>query len=232
MAKLVSSKAASLKNEYPVLTRQEMMALLKTNQLTMTTAEFNEAIRFLDETGILRHFDEASNQLKDLYFIDPGWLCRMLAQVVTVKQINPYIDTSGVMQKKYLKLLFTGKCGDAEQPYIFPPNKIPQFLKLLEKFEIALPQNENELLIPCRLPISRPGLIIPNCKSIKRIYRMFFIPIGLWSRLITRIIAFSKQKNYYVIKQSHQPGMLSARDLCILVRGEIFPFETRTQERR
>lgn len=194
LAKLVSNKAASLKNEYPVLTRKEMLALLKHNQLNMTSAEFNQAIRFFNEMGVLRHFDEASNQLKDLYFIDPAWLCRMLAQVATVEEINPYINKSGIMKKEDLKLLLTGKCADSEKTYIFPPSKIPQFLKLLEKFEIALPQNEEELLIPFRLPISHPDVSVPNCNSIKRIYRMFFIPIGLWSRLITRILAFSKKK--------------------------------------
>lgn len=56
--------------------------------------------------GVLRHFDEASNQLKDLYFIDPAWLCHMLAQVATVEEINPYISKSGVSIKHMYNRLF------------------------------------------------------------------------------------------------------------------------------
>ena len=34
------------------------------------------------------HYDDAT--LKDLYFLDPQWLCDMLAHVVTVREINPF----------------------------------------------------------------------------------------------------------------------------------------------
>ena len=50
-----------------------------------------QAIIFLHEFGILLHYEDTALQLKDLYFIDPGWLCRMMAQVITVRQINPFI---------------------------------------------------------------------------------------------------------------------------------------------
>lgn len=36
----------------------------------------------------------------------------------------------------------------------------------LFRFEIALPQNEEELLIPFRLPISHPDVSIPNCEFV------------------------------------------------------------------
>ena len=39
--------------------------------------------------GILLHFDGAA--LEDLYFIDPQWLCDMLARVVTIRDVNPFI---------------------------------------------------------------------------------------------------------------------------------------------
>ena len=39
-------------------------------------------------TGVVLHYDDAT--LKDLYFLDPQWLCDMLAHVVTVREINPF----------------------------------------------------------------------------------------------------------------------------------------------
>ena len=57
---------------------------------------FLQAVRFLHESGVLLHYDDSSLHLKDYYFIDPGWLCRMMAQVITVRQINPFINQDGV----------------------------------------------------------------------------------------------------------------------------------------
>ena len=38
---------------------------------------------------MLLHYDDPS--LRDLYFLDPQWLCDMLAHIVTVKQVHSYI---------------------------------------------------------------------------------------------------------------------------------------------
>lgn len=38
--------------------------------------------------GILLHYDEG--QLSDLYFVDPQWLCSMLAKVITVPEVHSY----------------------------------------------------------------------------------------------------------------------------------------------
>lgn len=34
------------------------------------------------------HYEDST--LKDLYFLDPQWLCDMLAHVVTIREINPF----------------------------------------------------------------------------------------------------------------------------------------------
>jgi len=36
--------------------------------------------------GILLHYDEG--RLSDLYFVDPQWLCSMLAKVIAVPEVN------------------------------------------------------------------------------------------------------------------------------------------------
>ena len=38
--------------------------------------------------GILLHYDDPA--LSDVYFVDPQWLCSMLACVVTIHQKNPF----------------------------------------------------------------------------------------------------------------------------------------------
>lgn len=35
------------------------------------------------------HFEDPL--LNDFYFVDPQWLCDMLAHIVTVREINPFV---------------------------------------------------------------------------------------------------------------------------------------------
>uniref|UniRef100_A0A182VV89 non-specific serine/threonine protein kinase n=1 Tax=Anopheles minimus TaxID=112268 RepID=A0A182VV89_9DIPT len=92
-------------------------------------SELNQATMFLHDNGVLLHYDDAT--LRDLYFLDPQWLCDMLAHVVTVREINPFART-GVM-----------KMDDLQHVYI---------VSLLNKFEVALSWDARTLLIPSLLP--------------------------------------------------------------------------------
>ena len=52
-------------------------------------ADVEQATSFLHDSGIILHFKD-SNLLNDLYFINPQWLCSMLAKLITVREYNPY----------------------------------------------------------------------------------------------------------------------------------------------
>lgn len=43
--------------------------------------ELNQATSFLHDNGVLLHYEDST--LKDLYFLDPQWLCDLLAHVVS-----------------------------------------------------------------------------------------------------------------------------------------------------
>ncbi|XP_055684527.1 leucine-rich repeat serine/threonine-protein kinase 1 isoform X1 [Lutzomyia longipalpis] len=105
-------------------------------------SELNQATMFLHENGCLLHYDDAT--LRDLYFLDPQWLCDMLAHVVTVREINPFAR-SGIMRMDDLQLLFKNSClGSSDnRGYI---------VSLLNKFEVALTWDSRTLLIPSLLP--------------------------------------------------------------------------------
>lgn len=49
--------------------------------------------------GILLHYDDPS--LVDLYFVDPQWLCSILACVVTVQERNPFQKNGKGMRPCY-----------------------------------------------------------------------------------------------------------------------------------
>lgn len=58
-------------------------------------AELHQATIFLHENGVLLHYNDIV--LRDFYFLDPQWLCDILAQVVTIKEINPFVRC-GIMK--------------------------------------------------------------------------------------------------------------------------------------
>lgn len=51
--------------------------------------ELNQATQFLHDNGILLHYKDSS--LSELYFLDPQWLCDMLAHVITIKEVNRWV---------------------------------------------------------------------------------------------------------------------------------------------
>lgn len=87
--------------EYRKLVTEEMR--LHNYKSFRDTAELNQATMFLHDNGVILHYDDAT--LRDYYFLDPQWLCDMLAHVVTVREINPFART-GIMNMDDLGLLF------------------------------------------------------------------------------------------------------------------------------
>jgi hypothetical protein len=102
-------------------------------------AEIMQACSFLHENGVLLHYEDST--LRDLYFLDPQWLCDMLAHVVTVREINPFAK-NGVMKVDDLLHLFKSQSIETRD-YV---------MSLLSKFELAVPFDNTRLLIPSLLP--------------------------------------------------------------------------------
>jgi len=53
--------------------------------------------------GILLHYDEG--RLSDLYFVDPQWLCSMLAKVIAVPEVNSLHRKGGYLV--YAEIIIT-----------------------------------------------------------------------------------------------------------------------------
>ncbi|XP_069115691.1 leucine-rich repeat serine/threonine-protein kinase 2-like isoform X2 [Argopecten irradians] len=207
LAEVLEEEVRNYQTGYPVITHNQLLKVIEEHRLDLEEDELKQAVRFLHGSGVLLHYEDAALKLKDLYFIDPGWLCRMMAQVVTVQQINPYIK-NGILQKHHMNILFKGKKLEGERVFFFPKELLPQYIRLLEKFEIALQYSEDEVLIPCHLPDKRPDLAIPPLKmneKISRHYSMPLVPLGLWSRLITRLVAFSNSSLTLTLVEEKRP---------------------------
>lgn len=108
-------------------------------------SELQQATSFLHDNGVLLHYEDST--LKDLYFLDPQWLCDILAHVVTVREINPYAR-NGIMSTDDLRHLFKASSSA-------PTDTKAYIVNLLNKFEVALTWDSRTLLIPSLLPTEK-----------------------------------------------------------------------------
>nr|XP_045599191.1 leucine-rich repeat serine/threonine-protein kinase 1-like isoform X5 [Procambarus clarkii] len=127
-------------DKYQALVTQEMSS--RGHRPFRDVAELNQGTTFLHENGVMLHYEDAT--LKDLYFLDPQWLCDMLAHVVTIREINPFAR-NGIMKLDDLKHVFkSSTCA--------PVDAKSYIVNLLNKFEVALTWDNRTLLIPSLLP--------------------------------------------------------------------------------
>ena len=73
----------------------------------------------MHENGVLLHYNDQLRGLNHLYFIDPSWVCDLIATLVTIRERNPFI-VDGVMKMKDLELVL-------RDPK-FPEEFIPQVM--------------------------------------------------------------------------------------------------------
>uniref|UniRef100_A0A1I8F9Y8 COR domain-containing protein n=1 Tax=Macrostomum lignano TaxID=282301 RepID=A0A1I8F9Y8_9PLAT len=129
---LVMERARNTGQDLPVLQWYQLRKMATDAGLNMNDEKLSQAVRFLHESGVLLHFDDSTYRLNNLYFIDPQWLCRMMAANCDC-QGNQRVHQVGRDAAVRSRLLFTGKrITEEDRHFIFPKN--------------------DELLIPCRLP--------------------------------------------------------------------------------
>ena len=93
------------------------------------------AIQFLHECGVLLHYPDAKSKLSQLFFLDPEWLCCLMAQIVTITEVNPLIDKQGVSSTVLWKSLSLSL-----PPSLLPPLSHYVFTCLIScVFSVLLP---------------------------------------------------------------------------------------------
>ncbi|CAL1529200.1 unnamed protein product [Lymnaea stagnalis] len=144
------------RSKYTLCVQNKMME----HEMTFRDVEeLEQATRFLHENGVLFHYDDLP--LRDLFFLDPQWLCDQLAKVITIKEINNF-PQRGVMRLSNLEFLFKSSTFQAQHIKVY-------ITSLLNKFEVALQFDEEHLLLPSLLPTETELLEMARQKSDVRI---------------------------------------------------------------
>ncbi|XP_015482551.1 leucine-rich repeat serine/threonine-protein kinase 2 isoform X1 [Parus major] len=198
LEKRILLERKNVPGEFPVIDQKRLLELVQEGQLQLDENELPHAIHFLNESGVLLHFQDPALQLRDLYFVDPKWLCKIMAQILMVKVEGSSKYPKGIVKRSDVEKFLLKKSK-------FPKIYMSQYFKLLEKFQIALPLGEDQLLIPSSLSDHRPVIELPHCENseiIIRLYEMPYFPMGFWSRLINRLLEIS-------------PYMLSGRERAL-----------------
>ena len=171
----------------PIMHHEEFRTMVQQMNLVdiQDDEELKTATLFLTDVGTLLHYDDRSHNLHELYFIDPQWLCKMMAKVVTVKERNPF-PKSGILHIDDIPQLFKGD--------EFPLQYFQQYMTLLYRFEVVLPLDKKCVLITSMLPKHRPDNVDIEVNQEAQFYSRFIIfdsaetPPGFWSRLLSRIM--------------------------------------------
>eukprot|EP01125_Pyxidicula_operculata_P014786 TRINITY_DN496_c3_g1_i1.p1 TRINITY_DN496_c3_g1~~TRINITY_DN496_c3_g1_i1.p1 ORF type:complete len:2368 (-),score=568.15 TRINITY_DN496_c3_g1_i1:56-7159(-) len=136
---------------------------------------------FLHDAGSLIWFDKPV--LRDVVILDDKWLADVMSSIVSFK--SSWKD--GIIHHQTLEIAWKA----------FPPSLHRTLLELLMKFEVVYPKRGDPTasIVPSLLPINpnQEFLKFPSVKEfikheiIERTYKMEFLPIGFFPRLVARI---------------------------------------------
>ena len=200
VAKLATIRHKVKQGEHePIMHAVEFKKMVR--DLNLVDIQDDENLRnvtqFLHEDGALLHYDDWRNNLDDLYFVDPQWLCDV---IFTVNQRKHHVK-HGILNSESISLFL----GDKDFSY-------QQGLTLLNKFEIALPLDKdcNRILLPLMLPEDSPVIINDRLSKERHFYKRYiifdlegqsFCLPGLWSRLLARVMNKVKEVRNIIDEQ-------------------------------
>jgi internalin A len=147
------------------------------------------AAKLMNDLGVIVYVHEGKDGLDDLVILDPQWLMRLMATLITTK---PNFVKNGVLLASDLPQIW--------KPPDFPEILHASLMSLLEKFEISYPlPKKGEYLLPYLIHSQRPSALDYSFKEpcVYRSYRFGFLPFGFFSRLVVRLMHFLEAVSYW-----------------------------------
>eukprot|EP00111_Clytia_hemisphaerica_P018945 TCONS_00056027-protein len=176
----------------PILMRDEFMMLAKESPNNnekdrLHSEDIADVTKFLHNIGTILHYNDPNYDLKDMYFINPSWLCRLMSKIITVDAVHARIK-NGILSIDDLKNFIIR--DDIDFPNMF----YNRYLRLLFRFQIACPIDSNRVLVPSKLPEGSARIVKEPAQTTLLIRRHTFhcIPFGFWERFVSRLLLFMR----------------------------------------
>lgn len=167
----------------------EYLAICEKRKLTRERAEFLSD--YLHDLGVILHFRNEP-LLADTVILNPEWATSAVYKIMDTLAI---IDNKGRFQYDDLKTYW--------DPRVFPIEKHPQLLRLMEKFELCFPvlgAPQKIHIVPELLPAEQPILELEKYRGLASLrfeYHYEFMPRGILSRFITRLYSYIHKEHYW-----------------------------------
>eukprot|EP00026_Physarum_polycephalum_P000223 Phypoly_transcript_00223.p1 GENE.Phypoly_transcript_00223~~Phypoly_transcript_00223.p1 ORF type:complete len:1946 (-),score=272.21 Phypoly_transcript_00223:42-5636(-) len=147
---LLQSERAMHQNTPPVITRADFAAMARCCGLDDIPA----ALEDLHRLGVLLYFRDASTSLSDIVILDPKWLARLMATLITTK-------------KAFVKqgILLSSQLDHIWRAPDFPVWLHPALLSMVQRFELCYPlpviegSSDQRFLVPSLLPDAKPAAL-------------------------------------------------------------------------
>ena len=210
LEKNIKSKANEMKaaNKPPFLNIENVWVMIG-KEIFKEKDLLQDGLEYLHHLGVILNFE--TTRLKDLYFLDPQWLSKSMAILIRDHHIRPTPERSedqeNTTEQFLSQLLDTGIVESTKlQTYLNSKNTqlsdwIEIYVELLEKFEVVLRIDNDQILVPSFLPDShiyteKPNINFMNLNDqnieteyyhLDRLWFLDHIPYGFWARFISRL---------------------------------------------
>ena len=212
------------RNKCPIMTKTDMLKMINEipGQDIDSPQEQREMVDYLTKAGSLMHFNIPSLDIHQLLFIDAPWLYELMSRLIYARPRSS-AATSGILRQNDLPILFP--CHRLSEEYH------PAFLRLLNRYSIAIMVDYEHMLVPALLP-SSPSSEWSNQDmpqpQLRRIYTFTHLAAGFWSRLLAHLL-MSLKEIAAGIGVDHHSLFKPIVAQSPMYRGQIFDFSSDSQ---
>ena len=208
---LIEMKVRAMKTERvfsPVLRHEEFLDYVRSLTFQYDDPdegqeEFVLACRFLHDAGTIVHYQSPTPGTSDLYFLDLQWLASKLSTVI-LAQMGQRSNVGGaIVSGERLSILF--------QTADVLPSLHSSFVTMMEAFDIVVSLNMERTnflfpsLLPQTPPPQYPSYDLTSEHLLAHYIGFSYLPNGLFSRLVSRILAYIQQLSGQLLATSSTP---------------------------
>ncbi|CBY34790.1 unnamed protein product [Oikopleura dioica] len=173
----------------PAMTTTDIHKSAQAAGIKLNIEQLRTALEFLVSSGSILYFADAQSMsgqhqdsLQDVYFIDPAWVCRVVA-ATNCRTFREFLDeNSGYCSRK------------AIIDFLLVPQNVPEefYGKIIRKMEligVIINSKTDEYLVPSSLSRGKwktPVDMLADMTT--RFYAFTTMPVDFWSRVISRFL--------------------------------------------